>query len=188
MRQAILVVGLGLWAAVAAAQTNEAGFPPAKEPQLDFEKAASLTDGEKREKASDSIGEMKQMLGDVLRLLKEARDQKDVIKVNCVNEKLVTIKGLLRISEQCDVALEEAIAKGEKDTATHEFHKISISHQKIKVLRTEAEQCVGELAFAVGKTTKEIIIDKDMVPDLDPTKTDFPATVVVRPPAASPYQ
>ena len=70
----------------------------------------------------------------------------------------------------------------------HEFHKIAISHQKIKVLKTEAEQCVGELAFAVGKTTVEVEVDEDQVPEMDPTVTPLPETPVFRPPAASPYQ
>ncbi len=154
----------------------------------DFEKAAELSDSEKLDRATGYLGEMKGVLGHVLRLLKDAREEKDVIKVNCVNEKLTNIKGLIRISEQAEMTLQEALAKGEKDTATHEFHKISISHQKIKILRTEAEQCVGELAFAVGKTTVEVEVDKDQVPEDDPTTIELPETNIIRPPAASPYQ
>jgi len=155
---------------------------------LDFEKASKLGDSEKLELATEYLSEMKGVLSSVLGLLKNAREEKDVIKVNCVNEKLTNIKGLIRISEQADITLQESVAKGEQDTATHEFHKISISHQKIKVLKTEAEQCVGELAFAVGKTTVEVEVDGDVVPEQDPTLTELPDTPVVRPPAASPYQ
>jgi hypothetical protein len=154
----------------------------------EFEKATQLSDQEKLERASSYVGEMKEVLGHVLKLLTEARGEKDVIKVNCVNEKLTNIKGLIRISEQADMTLQEALAKGEKDTAAHEFHKISISHQKIKILRTEAEQCVGELAFAVDKTTVEVEVDKDAVPEDDPTRVELPETDIIRPPAASPYQ
>jgi hypothetical protein len=155
---------------------------------MDFERAGQLADSEKLELATGYLGEMKGVLTGVLALLKDARAEKDVIKVNCVNEKLTNIKGLIRISEQADITLQEAIAKGERDTSTHEFHKISISHQKIKVLKTEAEQCVGELAFAVGKTTVEVEVDEDMVPSQDPTVIALPDTPVLRPPAASPYQ
>lgn len=154
----------------------------------EFERAAALPDAEKLERSAQYLAEMKQILGTVLKLLKEARDEKDVIKVNCVNEKLTSIKGLIRISEQADVALQEAVAKGESDTSAHEFHKLVISHQKIKILKTEAEQCVGELAFAVGKTNVEIEVDRDVVPQDDPTMVPLPDTPVVRPPAASPYQ
>jgi hypothetical protein len=164
---------------------------PADEPAaggMDFERAAELGDQQKLELASQYLADMKAVLSSVLGLLKTAREEKDVIKVNCVNEKLTNIKGLIRISEQADITLQEAVAKGERDTATHEFHKIAISHQKIKVLKTEAEQCVGELAFAVGKTTVEVEVDEDLVPEQDPTQVELPETPVVRPPAASPYQ
>jgi hypothetical protein len=30
---------------------------------------------------------------------------------------------------------------------------------KVKILKSEAEQCIGELAFAVGKTTVEVEVD-----------------------------
>jgi len=176
------VLMIGLLGVPALAQDGEGST------SADFEKAAELSDSEKLDRATGYLGEMKGVLGHVLRLLKDAREEKDVIKVNCVNEKLTNIKGLIRISEQAEMTLQEALAKGEKDTATHEFHKISISHQKIKILRTEAEQCVGELAFAVGKTTVEVEVDKDQVPEDDPTTIELPETNIIRPPAASPYQ
>ncbi|RME28597.1 MAG: hypothetical protein D6806_02655 [Deltaproteobacteria bacterium] len=150
--------------------------------------ARGLSDSQKLERASSYLAEMKQVLSHVLKLLKEARDEKDIIKINCINEKLTTIKGLIRISEQADMTLQEAVAKGERESAEHEFHKIAISHQKVRNLRAEAEQCVGELAFAVGKTTVEVEVDKDQVPEKDPTEVPLPETPVIRPPAASPYQ
>lgn len=183
MMIAIVLAGL-----VAGPARGQESGPGMTRTGMDFEKATKLSDSEKLELASGFLGEMKRVLTGVLALLKDARAEKDVIKVNCVNEKLTSIKGLLRISEQADITLQEAVAKGERDTAIHEFHKISISHQKIKVLKTEAEQCVGELAFAVGKTTVEVEVDGDLVPALDPTNIDLPDTPVIRPPAASPYQ
>ncbi len=156
--------------------------------EMDFERAAGLSDSEKLDRSTEYLADMKSVLGTVLGILKTARDEKDIIKINCVNEKLTNIKGLLRISEQADITLQEAVAKGERESAVHEFHKISISHQKIKVLKTETEQCVGQLAFAVGKTTVDVEIDPNLVPADDPTQVDLPDTEVVRPPAASPYQ
>jgi len=173
-------------AALAYAQTDKSGT--ARSNMTEFEKASGLSDSEKQEKASQYTSEMKGVLTQVLALLKEAREDKDVIKVNCVNEKLTKIKGLIRIAEQADITLQEAIAKGERDAATHEFHKISISHQKVRILKTEAEQCIGELAFAVGKTSVEVEVDKETVPDDDPTDVELPDTPVFRPPAASPYE
>jgi len=157
-------------------------------PQEQLESALNVPDAEKLSRASSMVNEMKKALGQVAKLLAEAREEKDVIKVNCVNEKLTSIKGLIRIAEQAEMNLQEAVSKAEKDSALHEFHKILISHQKIKVLRAEAEQCIGELAFAVGKTSVEVEVDKDQVPEQDPTDIKLPETEIIRPPAASPFQ
>jgi hypothetical protein len=184
----ILVIGMILSLATGAFAQSDEPTPVTSRSAIDFGKASKLSDSDKIDTASTYLGEMKDVLSAVLDLLKEAREEKDVIKLNCINEKLTSVKGLIRISEQADITLQEAVAKGEKDTATHEFHKIAISHQKIKILKTEAEQCVGELAFAVGKTTVEVEVDKDMVPEQDPTKVELPETDIIRPPAASPYQ
>ncbi len=177
---AIFIFGAGV------GYTKEIPAQPTQ--QADFEKAEQLSDKDKVDTAEKNLNEMRKILTDVLKILKESRDQKDVIKMNCVNEKLINTKGLIRISEQADIVLQEAVTKGEKDSSTHEFQKIAIAHQKIKILKTEAEQCVGELAFAVGKTTVEVEIDKDMVPENDPTAEKLPDTPIIRPPAASPYQ
>lgn len=183
-----IAVGMILSLATGAFAQSGEPAPVTSRSAIDFGQASKLSDAEKVDKASTYLGEMKEVLSAVLDLLKGAREEKDVIKLNCINEKLTSIKGLIRISEQADITLQEAVAKGESDTATHEFHKMAISHQKIKILKTEAEQCVGELAFAVGKTTVEVEVDKDMVPDQDPTLVELPETHIIRPPAASPYQ
>ena len=181
-----LVVALFSFGAIAQAPQEDVASK--SKAQVDFDRATKMSDSEKLSTASTYLGEMRGVLSMVLGLLKEARAEKDVIKINCVNEKLTNIKGLIRISEQADITLQEAVAKGERDTAAHEFHKMAISHQKIKVLKTEAEQCVGELAFAVGKTTVEVEVDDSKVPEIDPTVKPLPETPVFRPPAASPYQ
>ena len=184
----LVVIGMILSLATGVFAQSDEPTPVTSRSAIDFGKASKLSDAEKIENASTYLGEMKDVLSAVLELLKDARDEKDVIKLNCINEKLTSIKGLIRISEQADITLQAAVAQGERDTATHEFHTIAISHQKIKILKTEAEQCVGELAFAVGKTTVEVEVDKDMVPEQDPTKVELPETEIIRPPAASPYQ
>ena len=184
----IIAIGMILSLATGAFAQSDEPEPITTRTAIDFGKASKLSDSDKIDTASTYLGEMKDVLSAVLDLLKDAREEKDVIKLNCINEKLTSIKGLIRISEQADITLQEAVAKGEKDTATHEFHKMAISHQKLKILKTEAEQCVGELAVAVGKTTVEVEVVKDVVPERDPTKVDLPETHIIRPPAASPYQ
>jgi hypothetical protein len=109
--------------------------------------ASKVPDPEKIKISADSVTRMRGALKDVLQKLEEARNTKDVVKLNCVNEKLTQVKGLLRISEQSDVALQESIARRETATAEHEFTKVTIARSKVEQLRAEAEQCIGQLAF-----------------------------------------
>ena len=79
-----------------------------------------LSDKAKLAKSTEHLSQMRQGLKGVLARLEEARDGKDVVKLNCVNEKLTNIKGLLRISEQANVALQESVAKREEQAAERE--------------------------------------------------------------------
>ncbi len=119
-------------------------------------RAAGVPDAEKLEKSAESINRMKSALKAVLTRVEEARNEKDVVKLNCVNEKLTQIKGLLKVAEQSDIALHEAIAN--KDAAADsEFAKIGIARGKVDGLKSDADQCIGQLAYIVDeKTTVEV--------------------------------
>ncbi len=119
-------------------------------------KASGVPDAEKLEKSADSINRMKSALKSVLTRVEDARNEKDVVKLNCVNEKLTQIKGLLKVAEQSDIALHEAISSKDA-SAESEFSKIGIARAKVDGLRNDAEQCIGQLAYIVDeKTTVEV--------------------------------
>jgi hypothetical protein len=138
-------------------------------------------------RAAGHVKEMRQALTFVLRKFEEARAAKDVVKLNCVTDKLTNIKGLLRISEQADIGLQEAVAKREEQKAEHEYSKVAIAHTKILQLRAEAEQCVGMLAFETGKTVVEMETPPDL-PGTDPSLAPGGGArhPTNRPPPASP--
>ncbi|HUL59160.1 MAG TPA: hypothetical protein VLU43_07795, partial [Anaeromyxobacteraceae bacterium] len=115
-----------------------------------------LSDAEKLEKSAEHLARMKAAMKLVLVRVEEARYEKDVVKLNCVNEKLAQIKGLLKVAEQADISLHEAISSSDEG-ADSEFAKIGIARTKVETLRGEAEQCIGQLAYVVDeKTTIEV--------------------------------
>lgn len=185
----VLVRVGGFKAAAALALLLVAGVATAQasSPEITVEgaKTEGLSDSEKLAKSSDYLMQMRSALKMVLGKLEEARASKDVVKLNCVNEKLTNIKGLLRISEQADISLQEAVAKKEQQAAEHEYTKVAIARQKVEQLKAEAEQCVGMLAFETGPT--EVIVEEPQdLPQTDPTRAAPPPPVVSRPPPASP--
>ena len=158
--------------------------PAAVEPSL--EKATDIPDPEKVRRSAEALVRMRQVLKDVLGKLEEARNTKDVVKLNCVNEKLTQIKGFLRVSEQADVGLQEAVAKHEQSGAQHEFTKVTIARSKVEQLRAEAEECIGQLAF---RTDEQAVVEVEVPDDLptdDLTNPKDPPGVITRPPPASP--
>ena len=135
----------GLLTSSAFAQNQPAGPKP-----------SGLSDSEKLEKSGEALAKMKASLKSVLGRVEEARNEKDVVKLNCVNEKLTQIKGLLKVAEQSDIALHESIASKDA-SAESEFAKIGIARTKVDGLKNDAEQCIGQLAYIVDeKTTVEV--------------------------------
>lgn len=153
----------------------------------DLDKGSGLSGSEKVEKARDHVDAMRSVLSDVLKKLEEARESKDVIKLNCVNAALTNVKGLLKVAEGASVLLEEAVAKREDDAAEHEFTKITISRQKTDQLRNEAEACVGDVGGdALGETDVEVEEPEGLPPGTNVAQDKPFVPSVVRPPAASP--
>ncbi len=182
VRQA-LIIGALIIATSALGQARPAvGAGPAAESVGDPSK---VPDPEKVRQSADAVTKMRVQLKDVLAKLEEARNSKDVVKLNCVNEKLTQIKGLLRISEQSDIQLQESVARKETSTAEHEFTKVSIARSKVDQLRAEAEDCIGQLAFRTDENLSVEVEVPDYLPSGDPTQIQNPIPIDTRPAAAS---
>ena len=166
---------------VAAAEAP-APLPP---PEKAFGSAVMVADADKAPIAAKSIERQKEILKRMLALLEEARNAKDVVKLNCVNEKLTQVKGLVRVSEQSEIAMQEAISQKDSEVSNHEFTKISLAGQRSEQLRADTEACVGELAIYTGDTI--VVVEGDKGGD-DPTKISAPDLIDTRPPPASPYE
>jgi len=117
-----------------------------------------------------------------------AKRQKDIIKLNCVKDKLVQGKVNLNIAEQSMTSLQESIARADEGGRTHEFTRLTIVNQKVLVLGAEAENCIGEDLSFVGATRVDVEIDPS-IPQTDPTQPPAPIQPInERPPPASNYQ
>ena len=150
-------------------------------------KASGLSAPEMLDRADKDVARMKQVLKQVLGRLEEARGEKDIVKLNCVNEKLTQIKGLLKVAEQADISLQEAVARKDEG-ADSDFAKVGIARGKVDQLRVEAEECVGQLAYVVDERTQvEVEVPKDL-PRGDPTDREPPPPPVVQAPPASRFQ
>ncbi|MEZ4473159.1 MAG: hypothetical protein R3F60_20720 [bacterium] len=169
-----LVAGLGALVVV--------GVAGAQEPT--YRAAERLPTPAKIERSGQEIDKMKGTLKGALDRLKSARERKDILQVNCVNDKLSAIKGLLKISEEAQANLREAARQEDEELVNHEFTKISIAGVRVENFRVEVEGCVGEASQYTGETLLETYIDPNIRTD-DPTEEPvdpiFPPVATERP-------
>jgi hypothetical protein len=162
-----------------------AGDTPDDDVQTNMAKRAEISAADMTVQADGYLAKMRDVLKRVVQLQSIARKQKDVIKLNCVNDKLLQVKQLVNIGEANKTNLDEAIARDDESGRYDFFSNVTIAHEQVVVLGSEAEQCIGEDLSFLGPT--ETTVEGGNEPD-DPTKgeePDFPE--VELPPVASPF-
>jgi hypothetical protein len=92
-----------------------------------------------------------------------ARKEKDIIKLNCVNDKLVQLKPEMNIADAAEAQLE--VSRDTERMAI--FTSISQAAETVRRLREEADQCIGE-SISQGSESSNSFTGPQ-VPD-DPTK------------------
>ena len=176
------LVSLLLAAAPATPGTKTASAPP---PSTGVPSVREPSPAQMRKEAEESAQEMKGAVKKILGLIEKARAARDIVLLNCLNEKLTQMKALVRVSDQANLNLQEFLAKDQVEGAVHERRKIALADEKVKGLLGEAESCLGENGSGGGKTT--ISVTKPEYPG-DPTHLDQPdGSDLETPPGASPY-
>ncbi len=120
-------------------------------------------------------------------LLDQARKDKDIIKVTCLNDKLTQINVGVRTFEDRMVSLRTAVKTGDKESISHEYKILTVLDQKVDGLRMEAEACIGESEGYLGKTEVTVTTPPGEA-ELDPTTfEDVGLDIVERPIPASAF-
>jgi hypothetical protein len=135
------------------------------------------------------VSEMREVLKKGIKIKAEAGDEQNVKKLNCVNDVLFPIKGLVRVAESNLVLMHEAVAKKNQRDAQHEFVKITIAHSKVMELDGRIRSCGSPTS--TGQFDGRPIITRIKDPDLpteDPLAGLYETIVNIgRPPSASPF-
>ena len=172
-----LFIGVALGAALPQQSARAQTLAPKAE--------ARVAPEEREARALRGVDQMKQLAGQVDKLSQQARSEKDIVKLNCVNEKLNQLRGLLKVSEQASADLKEANARREDEQSQHAFTKVGIAGKKVAQLRQDAEQCIGQLAFYNDEKTQVDVEIPAGLPKDDPTTAVASPTILNRPSPAS---
>ena len=92
---------------------------------------------------SDDAGEeISQGLRSVLKMVQQAQKEKDVLLLDCLNEKVAGLKPLAKVAGDVDISLQEAMAKENMDQMVHEMKRLVLAREQARMLVIEAEACV----------------------------------------------
>lgn len=132
--------------------------------------------------AGESVASMRASLTKGLEELKVAREKKDAVELTCVNEQVTAMKGILRVSEDAFVSLQEAQSANDTERSRYEFRKIQVSKRKMDDLLQAAINCAGAEATS-SNTSVEMEVDPSLA-IIDPYYGDpsfffDPATTLV---------
>jgi hypothetical protein len=173
----------------AQAPAPPAGAPGTPDPgavDLRIQQRPTLSTSEMATQVTEYKKRMEEVAKRIQLLIEEARKQKDIIRINCLTDKLVQVKANQNIADRSGQAMQDSASRNDRDAAFHEYTRITIVNQNVQVLGGEAEACVGEDLSYVGAT--RVDVDTEGVPPGDPTQPGSPTgPEIARPPSASPF-
>jgi len=123
-------------------------------------------------------------------MLDEARREGDVIRANCLNDKLTEINAALRTAQDRVTKLGKAT---DADSRNYESTLLGLLGRMLQTLDQLVNQCVGEDLYEFGTTKVVTEIDTDLLPFVDdpgtpPTMLSFGGVIAapIIPPSAVP--
>jgi hypothetical protein len=162
-----------------------AAAPPPGSVDLSVKQQPSLAPADMLNQGKDYFKGMGEVVKRIQTLQDQAKREKDIIRLNCVTDKLVQARVNINIGEQSMASLQESVTRSDAGESTHEFTRLTIVNQKVTVLGAEAENCIGEDLSFVGATRVDVEVDPN-IPQYDPTQPGSPFIDITRPPEASP--
>ncbi len=143
-----------------------------------------LSGPQKNTLAEKTAAELDGRVKRVVKMIEDASKKKDIILLNCLNDKLLSLRGLHKVSVDAQHGLGEAIARENVDLEEHNFRKVFIARDQGKIVAAEADACVGQVGTSFPGQT-QVVMKYDGTTEAD---DDFGAAPGgnTRPPDASP--
>jgi hypothetical protein len=136
---AALVAGSGLlWA-------QPGGAPEQATPgEPDSQQARELSPQEMIADAERLAGEIHGVRAEVVALQTEAREKKDMIRLDCIDDKLAQADQVMLIVDAARADLGVAVAAGDLAGRLHHHGLVIQAREKATAVRQEADGCIGE--------------------------------------------
>jgi hypothetical protein len=159
---------------MAVAQENPPAPMTTAEASTDAEE--QLSPPEMLAKAKGFVPAMDRSATAVRRQLTLAREQRDVVKALCLNDKLNQIDLATRTATDRMAGLESAVSQNDAERSKHQFTVLQVLRERVTTLVSEANQCIGEETGFVGESNVTVEVDPN-IPDTDPS--EFPTDPII---------
>ncbi len=171
------------------AQTGPATPPsPTAPADVSVGQQATLSGSDMLAHARDYRAAANPVIQRISGLLEQATKDKDIIRVNCLKDKLNQLKAATEMMDREIQNLSDSVARSVEGEAHHSFTRVTILNQKVKTVEAAAEECVGQALNYVGATKVEVETPAGLT-TVDVTQPGSGETPVTPPPpVASPWQ
>lgn len=147
----------------------------------------TLTSPQMIQRGRDKLDGMQVTLEGTGELLERARNQeRDILKINCINENLASIKGFVNVAEQSYESLLESAEVEDEEATRHHYTLVSIAGQRVTSLGEQARVCAGEELRYAEDASLEVTIDPDIGDPDDGIFNDD--SILDRPAKVSPFK
>ncbi|MCB9734513.1 MAG: hypothetical protein H6745_18160 [Deltaproteobacteria bacterium] len=153
------------------------------------EDLASLSIDEMSERGSGLVRRMEKQLAESFKLLEESIAAGDVAATTARNEAITAMKGLVKLSEQNLLTLQQRAAERDRQRVEHEYVKITIAAAKVGEFYAQIKSATG-IPIDLELTDVERKLEfQGQLPVVDDLVTNFetPPDVPEPPVHASPY-
>lgn len=183
----VLVLG-GVRVGVARAQTTPPNTQQQPPPVVGRRDITTLTPQQQLRAVSRMIEQMVVARRTVSQMLDRAQQEHDIIKVNCLNDKLTQIDVAIRSAREHQELLQTAVSVNNNNQRNHEYSLITIFQQREQALEIEARQCVGEESAGFGEGTEIGVRVAPTIPSEDLDLVPGGLIEVYVPPTLSPVR
>lgn len=173
------VVALAAGPAGAQQPATAPSAPSVPDGQVSFNTNTNLSGKDMLAEADKSLGKMEGAARNIRQQLSKAREQRDVIKTLCLNDKLSQADVALKSGLERKKDLQAAVQQNGTELARHHFSLITILRQRSEQLTAEANQCIGEESAIIGQTSVKTDVEEWVPPKPDdyPPPTDGPTVI-----------
>ena len=123
-----------------------------------LESAAATTPKEKMDFATSALAEMSASEKTVRKMLEQAQKEGEsaASKVQCLNNKLASIRALQEVSDGANRSMQESLAANQNELADFHYRKIAVAITKVRQFVAEAEACMGQNGTTGGTESIDV--------------------------------